>query len=334
MNRNNDFIYEAVANLESIIDIPIDIETSRAQYDAILNINNYQFVVEAKSAMRNSNQGLVLSQLEEIKNSIDKPIIFIADYISKEAATLLKEKGFNYIDTAGNAFINKGILLIHVVGQKRSSKLKTNQSRAFQEAGIKIIFHLLSNPNNLQDSYREIAQSVGVSLGSVSNVMAELEELDYLIRINNKRVLKNKTELLERWVLEYNTALKPRIIRSRMKFIDPEMIQNWNQIPPNIKEGEILWGGEPAAALITHKLRPQDFTIYSNLDLPEIAKALRLVPDKNGNMEIYQKFWQNIYNNQNTAPALLIYTDLLNSGYGRNVEIANEIFKNELQHIQ
>ena len=119
-----------------------------------------------------------------------------------------------------------------------------------------------------------------------------------------------------------------------MKFIDPEMVQNWNQILLNIKEGEILWGGEPAAALITNKLRPQEFTIYSNLDLPEIAKVLRLVPDKNGNIEIYQKFWQNNNWNQNTVPALLIYTDLMNSGYGRNVEIANQIFENELQHIQ
>lgn len=332
MNRNNDLIYKAVANLESIIDIPIDIETSRVNYDAILNIKNHQFIVEAKSAMRSSNQGVVLSQLENIKNISSKPIILIADYISKEATTLLKERGFNYIDTAGNAFISHGALFIQIVGQKKTRKLNTNQSRAFQEAGIKIIFHLLSDPKNLKDSYREIAQSSGVSLGSVSYVMSELEDLNYLLRSNNNRILKNKVELLERWVVEFNTVLKPRIIRSRMKFIDQDIGQKWHKILQN--QREILWGGEPAAALLTNRLKPEIFTIYSDLDLPEIAKALRLVPDNNGNVEVCQKFWINNETNLNITPALLIYTDLINSGYGRNVEIANEILENELQHIQ
>lgn len=62
-------------------------------------------------------------------------------------------------------------------------------------------------------------------------------------------------------------------------------------------------GGEPAGAILTDKLKPQEFTIYSNLELPEIAKKLRLVPDKMGNVEIRQKFWQNNSHNQNILPA-------------------------------
>jgi len=334
MYHNQDFIYEAVTNLEKLIDIPIEVETSRPPYDAILNIKNIQFIVEAKSTMRTSNLGLVLSQLEEYRNQSNKPIILIAQYISKEGARQLKERGFNYIDITGNAFIKKDDLVIYIEGQKRRTATLTNQSRAFQEAGVKIIFHLLSEPENLQDSYRTIAQKVGVSLGSVSNVMAELEELNYLIKTKEKRVLKNKEELLERWLVVFNTVLKPRIVRSRMKFIDTSMAQNWRNFNPNKIGDDILWGGEPAGALLTNNLRPQDFTIYSNLELPAIAKQLRMVPDKEGNVEVRQKFWDDNKPNQNTVPALLVYADLMNSGYGRNVEIANEIFENELQHIQ
>ena len=79
MYRNQDFIYEAVTNLEKLIDIPIDIETSKANYDAILNIKNVQFVVEVKSAMRASNQGIILSQLEDLRRINKRPILFIAD---------------------------------------------------------------------------------------------------------------------------------------------------------------------------------------------------------------------------------------------------------------
>lgn len=334
MYHNRDFIYEAVANLENMINIPIDVETTRNNYDAILRIKNIQFIVEAKTVMRTSNQGYILAQLEELRNRSNRPLVFIAEYISKEAAKQLKERRLNYIDIAGNAFINQGELMIYIEGRKRRNARLTNQSRAFQEAGVKIIFHLLSEAENLQDSYRTIAQRVGVSLGSVSNVMAELEELNYLIKTNNKRILKNKEELLERWLVEFNTVLKPRIIRSRMKFIDSNLDRNWENIYLDQEKGSILWGGEPAGAILTNNLRPQEFIIYSNLELPDIAKTMRLVPDKKGNVEVRKKFWKNDKENERIAPPLLIYTDLMNSGYGRNVEIANKIFENELQYIQ
>jgi hypothetical protein len=330
MYRNNDFIYEAVANLEDLTGIEVEIETSRAKYDALLRIKSTQFIVEAKSAMRTSNLGLMLNRIEELREISDKPIIFIGEYISKDATRLLKERNFNYIDTAGNAFINEGGLTIYIEGKTRMKKDRNNQSRAFQEAGLKIIFYLLSEPENLQHSYRKIAQNVEVSLGSVSNVMAELEELNYLMKSKNKRVLKNKEDLLERWLIEYNAVLKPRITRAKMKFIDPDWTKNWKQLP-SLKNA-ITWGGEPAGALMIGNLKPEEFIIYSNLEIPELAKKMRLVPDKDGRVEVRQKFWRN--DDLHIAPFLLVYTDLMNSGLGRNVEIANQIFENELQHIQ
>lgn len=344
MNSNNDFIYEAIANLENNINIPIGIEITKGNYDAILNIKNIQFIVEAKSAMRNSNQGLILSQLEELRNISKKPIIFIADYISKEGANQLKERGLNYIDTAGNAFISKGELWIYVEGQKRKVKHNTNQSRAFQESGIKIIFHLLNNPSSLQESYREIAQKVDVSLGSVSNVMAELEELNFILKTKAGRVLKNKQELLQRWVVAYNEILKPRILRKRMRFIDKATENDWRRIALKVTSNDLyekekqranmLWGGEPGAALLTNGLRPEVFTLFTNYEISLIANRLRLVPDINGKVYVYKKFWSNTFGSSNVAPSLLVYADLISSGYGRNLEIANQIFENELQHIQ
>ena len=344
MYHNNDFVYEAVANLENVIDVPIDIETNRGQYNAILNIKDIQFIVEAKSTMRTSNQGLVLSKLEELRSMSNRPVIFIADYISKAGASQLKERGINYIDAAGNAFISNGDLMIFVEGRKRTFKHHTNQSRAFQEAGIKTIFHLLNEPINLQDSYREIAQKADVSLGSVSKVMSELEDLNFILKTRSKRVLKNKKELLERWVVAYNEVLKPRILRKRMRFIDRLSENEWKSLTLKTtsdfiyeqaeQQNNILWGGEPGASILTGRLRPEVFTLFTNYEIPLIANQLRLVPDSKGKVYIYKKFWNDSSVIGNAAPALLIYADLINSGQGRNMEIANQIFENELQHIQ
>lgn len=333
MYRNTDFIYEATSKLEELTNIPIQVDSNRADYDALLTIGNAQFIVETKSAVRTSNQGFILNQLEELKNNSDRPVVLIAEYISKKAKQELKERGINYIDVAGNAFIKHKDLAIFVEGQKTTKKDNTNQSRAFQETGLKIIFHLLNNPKNLQDSYRRIAEQANVSIGSVSNVMAELEALNYLLKTNEKRVLKNKTELLERWVVDFNATLRPRILRKRMRFIDQEHLRNWRTIDLHSENGFILWGGEPGGAILTDSLRPEQFTVFTDLDLSFVANKLRLVPSEEGTVEVLQKFWNNDLNNNQVAPALLVYADLMNSGYGRNIETAKKILANELQHI-
>lgn len=333
MYRNNDFIYEATSKLEQLINIPIEIDSSRQNYDALLRINNQQFIVEAKSAVRTSNQGLVMSQLEEMKQNSNRPIILIAEYISKKATEELKERGFNYIDIAGNAFIKYNDLVVFIEGQKKAKKEKTNQSRAFQEAGLKILFHLLYKPEHLQDSYRKIAEKADVSIGSVSNVMAELEELNFLLKTNDKRVLKNTNELLERWIVEFNAVLRPRIVRKRMRFMDSDGTRNWKQLDTQSNDGVILWGGEPGGALLTNNLRPEQFVIFTDLELSGLAKKFRLVPGENGEIEVLQKFWKNDLGNNKIAPALLIYADLINSGFGRNIETAKQILENELRYI-
>lgn len=333
MYRNNDFIYEATSKLEQLINIPIEIDSSRQNYDALLRIKNLQFIVEAKSAVRTSNQGLVMSQLEEMKQNSNRPIILIAEYISKKATEELKERGFNYIDIAGNAFIKFNDLVVFIEGQKKAKKEKTNQSRAFQEAGLKILFHLLYKPEHLQDSYRKIAEKADVSIGSVSNVMAELEELNFLLKTNDKRVLKNTNELLERWIVEFNAVLRPRIVRKRMRFVDPDGQRNWKQLDTQSNDGVILWGGEPGGALLTNNLRPEQFVIFTDLELSGLAKQFRLVPGENGEIEVLQKFWKNDLGNDKIAPALLIYADLINSGFGRNIETAKQILENELRYI-
>lgn len=333
MYRNNDFIYEATSKLEQLINIPIEIDSSRQNYDALLRIKNEQFIVEAKSAVRTSNQGLVMSQLEEMKQNSNRPIILIAEYISKKATEELKERGFNYIDIAGNAFIKFNDLVVFIEGQKKAKKEKTNQSRAFQEAGLKILFHLLYKPEHLQDSYRKIAERADVSIGSVSNVMGELEELNFLLKTNDKRVLKNTNELLERWIVEFNAVLRPRIVRKRMRFVDPDGQRNWKQLDTQSNDGVILWGGEPGGALLTNNLRPEQFVIFTDIELSGLAKQFRLVPGENGEIEVLQKFWKNDLGNDKIAPALLIYADLINSGFGRNIETAKQILENELRYI-
>ena len=71
-----------------------------------------------------------------------------------------------------------------------------------------------------------------------------------------------------------------------MRFIEPEYARNWVSAAKRHSHLPIYWGGEPGAALLGSNLRPEKFTIYTNTELPELAKTYKIVPDPDGEVEI------------------------------------------------
>lgn len=327
MYRDNDFVYEAIASLEDITGIPITIQSVRETYDVVLQINNDTFYCIAKKNAKNANYGIIMSALKDINHS--KNNIVIADYLTKNTATELRQNGINYLDTSGNTFIKTKDFFVYVEGRKIKINKKTNQTRAFQEAGLKLLLLLISNPETLQLSYRELAEKTGIALGSVSNIFKELEENHYLLKTRNKRVLKNQDEIIERWVIAYNELLKPRSLKKKMRALGNEF--NTNSIINN-SDIKLYFGGEPGGELLTGHLKPKDYIIYTNEETSTVAKDLKLVPDEEGNIELYSKFWTDSLHlkNELTAPPLVIYADLLGTGNNRNIETAKIILENEL----
>lgn len=335
MYTNNDFIYEATVQLEQLTQVPTQFNSKRKEYDAIITIKDVAFAVEAKAEVRASNKGIVLSDLDKLRGKTKRPILLVARFIAQDLALELRSKGINYLDVAGNAFIREGDLYIFITGQKVQRLTKTNQTRAFQEAGIKLIFHLLNNTDNLQLSYRELAELSDVAIGSISNVMKELEEQNFILKTQSKRVLKNKSELLNRWIIAYNDVLRPKILKKRMRFSTDEQLKNWNHLPIQDVEDMNLWGGEPAAAILTGQLQPEKFYIYTNSNWQVVANEFKLIPDENGEIEIYHMFWreEDKLREKYITPTLLIYADLISSGYDSNIQIANQILDSELSII-
>ena len=51
----------------------------------------------------------------------------------------------------------------------------------FQDVGIKVIFYLLQDKNNIDKTYREIQENTGVALGTVKNVIDELVARNFIL---------------------------------------------------------------------------------------------------------------------------------------------------------
>ena len=75
-------------------------------------------------------------------------------------ADTLRERGVEFIDAAGNAYLNQPPMLIVVKGQRPKETFTPTEPRrgkSFQPTGLKVLFALLCQPELANKAYREIA---------------------------------------------------------------------------------------------------------------------------------------------------------------------------------
>lgn len=326
MYRDNDYIYEAITSLEDSSKLTIEFYSNRGEYDGIVDIEGEQFYMFAKKDARLIHANLIVNEIINHPNyKTTKNYIVVSDFIANESKEVFKNNKINYLDTSGNAFIFSKKLRVLIEGRKKSKNEVNNSSaKIFQEAGIKLIYVLLTNPEASKCSLRELAAKAGIALGSVSNIMKELEEENFIIKTSKERKLKNRDELLQKWVAAYNEVLKPKLFRKAYQ------IKNANDLVMNNSIASYQISGELAATEITNYLKPKDYEIYYSDDLIDFAKQFKLIPDTNGNLKIYNKFWVNETdaNSNRIVSKLLIYADLMGTNNDRNRETAQMILEN------
>ena len=335
MTDTKKIVDEAIDKLKRYSGLSVHMEKGRPEMDLFINIDGVSFLATVKSAISDGNRVTVHSHLalNAAKNNL--PALIISGYIPIKIAKEYTDEGVNYLDMAGNCSIRYKNLVLIIEGKKKERISKTNQSRAFQEAGVRIIFHLLNDPANLNLPYRKLADVANVSLGSVSSVMNELIELNFMLATQKKRVLKNKRLLLDRWVTAYHDSLRPKLLLKKMRFTNPEQYSNWDDLSIQDADDVVLWGGEPAASLLTNRLFPEKFVIYTNGSWQALIQDIKLAPADDGEIEVLRMFWDEVdkFREKYIVPPLLIYADLMGSRIGRNNEIAKMILEDELSNI-
>ncbi|WP_080905859.1 type IV toxin-antitoxin system AbiEi family antitoxin [Parabacteroides sp. Marseille-P3160] len=328
-----ELVNSAIDRLSEIVgNANIRLEKSpNPDFDYILHINDIEFLCKVKGAITTSNFGNIQRNLIELQKQTEIPILLVVQSIYPGLMIELIQNEINSMDVAGNCQIRVDKLILHVEGKKTTGKYSipvSSKSRLFQEAGLKIIFRLLENPDWVNLPYRQIQESANVSLGSVNIIMNELIESGYILKTNEGKSLKNRKELLERWIVGYNDILKPKRFVRKMTFKDSNIKKDWKNIslPP-----DCFWGGESAANLYDGYLYPRQYTLYGGNIGALVKTGLRT--DENGEIFVYNKFWT-FTNDERMTPVLLTYADLMGSGNSRNIEAAQRIYKNELQHLQ
>ena len=288
----------------------------------------FEYYAEVKPYCAKTDEYILLVH----KNELDKPILLIANYINPRVADRLKQEGIQFIDTAGNAFINNTGLFVFVKGNKPPRTQERQPiDRAFRPGGLKIIFAFLCNPGLENKPYREIAAAAGVALGTINRAMIDLEEMGFLLDLGKKGYkLVQKEKLLERWVTAYAEQLRPKLTlgcyRGEAGWWQGKKLGQW----------DAQWGGELAAAAWTDYLKPDLITIYTTHGgLNRLLLDNRLRRDADGDVEIVERFWEpeGAETKAESVHPILVYADLIATGNKRNIETAKLIYERDILRL-
>jgi hypothetical protein len=295
------------------------------QPDAVLQINTPEakakkFFAEIKATITKATLGYTAERMRRFEN----PAILVTRHVTPQMAERLKIMEIAFIDMAGNGYINDPPIFIYVTGNKRRDiPAKHITGRAFRPTGLKVVFALLCQPELVTAPYRDIVKATRVAQGTVGWVIYDLKQQNYLVdRGKHGRKLVNGAKLLDTWVEMYARELRPRLFINKFKTKKTDWWKNidWRQITARL-------GAEPAAAVLTDYLKPETITVYVPEAINQFLLTHYLEKDPNGNVELFQKFWDFDYpwDYKGIAPPLLVYADLMATGNDRNIETARII---------
>lgn len=301
---------------------------ARTAPDALIEFaledRTYRYMGECKSDVDRKS---LVRQVREQTSDLAEPGLLIAPYISREIAEYCREIEMQFIDTHGNAYLNRAGIYIYVAGEKSSTGHSPSRrvKGVTNAAALRITFALLCRPDMVQAPYREIAQSACVSLGAISGTFDDLKRRGLLLDsdVPRGRKLLDMKRLFVEWATNYPVALRPKLNPLRFTAADPDW---WRHEHPDSYGA--VWGGEVAAERISQYLKPATQTLYvasstMGKSLKHLVTTHRLRPDPQGKIEILEKFWNfSLDQAPDIAPPILVYADLIATLEPRNSETA------------
>ena len=284
-----------------------------AELELRVGKDRVRYVAGIKRGLRPVTLGPAIHQIRTLHGN---PLL-VADHVTPPLADALRAHGVEFIDAAGNAFLNRPPLFVFIKGQRpRERRIAHERGRTFQPTGLQVVFALLARPELVGQPYRDIAAAAGVAHGTVGWVMAELPKLGFVATVGGRRRLIDGERLLGQWTEAYARTLRPRLLLGRFHG-DVAALQDHVA-----GDQDVLAGGELAAARLTKQLRPATATFYVLGLEPRLVVGLKLRADPNGNVELRRRFWTFQGEKPGLVPELLVYADLLAAGDARCLEIA------------
>ena len=210
----------------------------------------------------------------------DVPTLVVRPFVSPRTAEALRRTGVQYLDYAGNAWVEFGDVLIDVQGRPRPAEVSQSApvtGNLFSRGRMQVIFALLAWPELWDKPQRDLAHTAGVSLGQAHNTLGLLAEAGY----HAEGPRRGQTTLLDVWAAAFPTGLARQLtLRTYRGEVDT--------FKPTQDRGRSL---DLRGASGRRDLRPASMTLYVvELD-PRLAIVNRWRSDGEPNIVVRRKFW-------------------------------------------
>lgn len=314
-----------------------DLETNTTKIvDAQLQLPMAQTTIkiECKKWINKTNLPRLLTDINA--HTTDVQTILVTEYINPNIAEQLKELGIQFLDTAGNVFINQLPVYIDIQGKKPTKPnidvaMIKQLGKAFQPKGMKVVFMLLTHHELVNAPMRTIANTAEVALGTVKQVMDDLTYQGFIVQKSGKgKMVVNTKALLNKWLDAYPANMRAKLNQTLFATDNPEQLK-----AIDVAEFHGYWGGELAAERYNHYLKAKDFLIYLEperqqafLNAARLRKpAVNEVPDYKI-MVVEPPFEiKKIQGNlTGLAHPLLVYANLVTSTDPRNMDAAKRLY--------
>jgi len=288
----------------------------------IINHQKLTFNAEVKREIRPHQ----IEQIIAFNHHFNDKLLVVAEKIYPKVKVELRELGIPFLEANGNLNLKRNNTWIWIDTNPPLKLTKGKGNRAFTKTGLKVVFHFLLERELINKPQRYIAEITQVAVGNIPQIIEGLKNTGYIHPLNkNTYMWEDPKALLDRWTAEYATTLRPALFQGRY-----QITGDWKSIYFN--DEKTLWGGEPAADLLTHHLRPEEFILYTKETNQELIRNYRLKPHSEGELYVYDRFWydERFAVNPNFVPPPLIYADLMIKGDKRCRETAKLIFDEHL----
>jgi len=269
--------------------------------------------------------------------------VFIAPYISPEAAELCTKKNIGYTDLSGNCKLSFDGVYIEKKGNPNRYAEKRGLRSLYSPKAERILRTLMNvsipgfkiTERNWQ--VKHMAQDANVSLGHVSNVMKLLRDREWILGDKNGFVLKKPELLLAEW--KDNYSFRRNEVRNFYSMSDPARIEYaLSDVcgKGNIKYGLTCFSG---AARLAPEVKYQRVMAYigDNSDMEHIVSSLGLKEVSSGaNVSLMIPYDEGVFYESRKMDGVIIvspvqiYLDL--TGFrGRGEEAAEALLERMLK---
>jgi hypothetical protein len=254
-------------------------------------------------------------------NSAGGPMFVHTSHVNTKTADAFRRARVQFLDSAGNAWIQFGDVLIDIRGRISTEPDPTSHPHRaagdlFSSRRSQVIMALLAWPDLWTRPQRELAEAAGVSLGQANKTLALLKQAGR----GPGRPKREEVSLLDMWAAAFPARLGQRLYLGSYQG-DITWRPSRDELDPPAVSGE---------SAVPELLRPGSLTLYLRELDPNLALRQRWRADGAPNIVVRRKFWRHPRWNTSSsddgvAPWPIVCADLLASDDPRVRAVAREV---------